>query len=82
MDPAQTPPITPQKRISSFSANTCYKPAQCVMCNGNHKLFRCRQFKNCSVLERVEYITDNKLCSVCLSAIISPVQGRLSMSYS
>ena len=42
MDPAHTPSITPQKRTSSFAANTGYKPAQCVMCNGNHQLFMCR----------------------------------------
>ena len=67
MDLAHNLSITPQKRTSSFAANTGYKPAQCVMCNGNHKLFMCRQFKDCSVLERVKYVTDNKLCSVCLS---------------
>ena len=67
MDLAHTPSITPQKRTPSFAANTGYKPAQCVMCNGNHKLFMCGQFKDCSVLERVKYVTDNKLCSVCLS---------------
>ena len=69
MDPAHTPPIKPQKRTSSFATNTSYRPAPCVMCNGNHKLFMCRQFKYCSVLERVQYVTDNELCScsVCLS---------------
>ena len=67
MDPAHTPPIKPQKRTSSFATNTSYRPAPCVMCNGNHKLFMCRQFKDCSVLERVKYVIDNKLCSVCVS---------------
>ena len=84
MDLAHTPSITPQKRTSSFAANTGYKPAQCVMCNGNHKLFMCRQFKDGSVLERVKYVTDNKLGSVCLSPnhVTDMCRGRLSMSYS
>ena len=65
--------IKPQKRTSSFATNTSYIPAQCVMCNGNHKLFMCRQFKDCSVLERVKYVTDNKPCSVCYLLIMLPM---------
>ena len=39
----------------------------CSFCKGTHKLYSCDVFKSKHVNDRIRYVSDNKLCSVCLS---------------
>lgn len=42
------------------------KSAGCIICNIEHTLFKCPEFKKLSVNERWEVVKKNKLCSSCL----------------
>ena len=39
----------------------------CSFCKGTHKLFSCDVFKSKHVNDRISYVSDNKVCYVCLS---------------
>lgn len=60
---------TPKK--PSYIANNI-KPITeeptCKYCHAsNHKLFRCEKFKLAAVHERISYVANNKLCTICLN---------------
>ena len=40
--------------------------SQCVVCNGNHRLFYCHSFKSMQPRARFDIVRSNKLCFVCL----------------
>ena len=41
--------------------------SKCMLCDGPHKLYRCREFKKNKPDERLSYVNSNKLCMVCFS---------------
>jgi hypothetical protein len=40
--------------------------SSCVLCRGNHPLYRCRQFRKASSQQRMKVIKQNQLCFNCL----------------
>ena len=61
-----------QKHIKSMSTSNGESSSfmtkvrsQCCLCNRNHPLYMCSQFIEQSLDERVKYVTDNKLCTIC-----------------
>lgn len=39
----------------------------CKQCNGNHSLFDCTKFKMAAVEDRIKFIDNHKLCTICLN---------------
>jgi len=40
--------------------------SSCVLCSGNHPLYRCKQFRKASLQQRLNLIKQNQLCFNCL----------------
>ena len=38
---------------------------KCMLCPEKHKLFKCLTFKKKSVLQRINFVNENKLCQIC-----------------
>ena len=38
----------------------------CILCSNMHKLFYCNDFRTMSLDERIKFVSDKKLCSLCL----------------
>ncbi len=53
------------KPIRVLQANA--KQELCVKCNGEHKLFNCREFLSINVHQRRALVTEQRLCFICLS---------------
>ena len=52
-----------EKQIPSSSTNTY---SCCIVCNGNHRLWECRVFKENTPFQRANLVGNNKLCFSCL----------------
>ena len=62
---SRTPSAPSTRKVSSYT--TTAKRTMCMLCDKDHRLFRCPDFMNRTLGERISYVTDNKLCNVCLS---------------
>lgn len=51
---------------SVVKSNNFNSSVNCILCNGNHKLFLCDQFKGLKVQERWKFVKNQRLCSNCL----------------
>ena len=57
--PIRSQPVCRVTNVSSSS--------KCILCDGPHKLYWCREFKKKKPEERLAYVNSNKLCIVCFS---------------
>lgn len=69
-DEAQKP-----KRVSSHSRPSEESPPRrkslhrsCLLCNGEHGLWRCKSFLNKETRDRYRYVMDNDICCCCLAS--------------
>ena len=58
------PSLPFKDRSSNFSTSS---QNICSFCKGTHNLFSCDVFKSKHVNDRIRYVSDKKICSVCLS---------------
>ncbi|XP_075163178.1 uncharacterized protein LOC142235804 [Haematobia irritans] len=58
-NPSKVQTYTSQERLSSYS---------CQLCNSDHNIRVCPDFRNFSVQERIDFVFKQKLCNNCLSA--------------
>ena len=49
--------------MASSSTNTY---SRCIVCKSNHRLWKCRVFKEKTPTQRAKLVADNKLCFSCL----------------
>ena len=63
--PSGTSSAPSNRNISSFT--TAVKRKMCILCNNDHRLFRCHDFMSKTLDERISYVSDKRLCNVCLS---------------
>ena len=60
-----------KKSVTSLSTDigpTSQKKLSCILCQRDHRLFWCPQFKSMKPVERRKFVRDNKLCENCLLA--------------
>lgn len=59
--------VQPRDSVSSATADRVKRqPAKCLVCDNEHSLFSCRQFKELSVDERIDIAKRHRLCFNCL----------------
>ncbi|CAF4751000.1 unnamed protein product [Pieris macdunnoughi] len=64
------------RHIKTFFSST--PNGSCFMCNENHRVYKCDQFKNLSIEAREAEVSKRKLCSNCLRPGHSTSNCRLS----
>ncbi|KAI5633213.1 hypothetical protein NE865_14092 [Phthorimaea operculella] len=54
--------------VKTFAAATQPVPRvhQCSLCKDEHQLYKCKDFAQMLLSEREQFVSDNKLCSLCL----------------
>ena len=62
---AEARTITNNKQSSSFSTQVVRQPP-CILCRQDHKLFYCAEFKAMRIADRLQVVSENKLCHNCL----------------
>ena len=55
------------KPDATLSAYDGQRQPMCCLCDRNHKLYHCFQFKDMSIDKRCVFVKDNNLCKICLS---------------
>ena len=54
------------KKGHTFATSSDSKKFNCVLCNNDHRLYYCPNFKSMKPTERLEVVSRNKLCENCL----------------
>lgn len=60
----------PQKfasNVVSTSSTTQQEALSCIYCKLNHKIFVCPSFKLAPIENRLQFVTQNQLCKICLN---------------
>ena len=71
--PVRSQPVCRVTNVSSSS--------KCILCDGPHKFYWCREFKKKKPEERLSYVNSNKLCIVCFSNDHASIKCDRNITY-
>ncbi len=64
--PTSSQGLNKQSTAATESTKSTPPPTKCILCEGDHQLYACSQFKSLTPDRRFEFVREKKLCFSCL----------------